>query len=149
MSGKGEHMKRALKWGWPGLVLLGLLCVTVRGFEAQEPPAKKEARDLYIESLRDVINKGAKIFNENGDHAGCYRMFEGALVAVRPFVDADLQKEVERGLANAARMGSYADKAFELRRVIDLVRERTPSLWRRMGGEEKVLRIVDDFILLV
>lgn len=115
-------MSRTLKWGWPGLVLLGLLLVAVRGFDAQEPIGKPSGP--YVDSLRDVINRGAKIFNDNGDHAGCYRMFEGALIAVKPYLEPGLQKEVDQALANAARLPSFVDKSFELRRVLDLIRDR-------------------------
>src|SRR5437773_365144 len=73
-------------------------------------------------SLRDVINVGVKMFNEQGDYAGCYRLFQGSLISVRPFVTPDLQKKIDKGIANAEMMRNYADRAYELRRVLDEIR---------------------------
>jgi hypothetical protein len=78
-------------------------------------------------SLRDVINVGVKMFNEQGDYAGCYRLYQGSLISVRPFVSPDLQKKIDKGLANAETMRSYADRAFELRRVLDEIRAAFPA----------------------
>jgi len=102
-------------------------------------------------SLREVINRGAKIFNENGDHAGCYRLYEGALVALRPVLEKPLQQEIDRGLANTTRMASYSDKAFELRRVLDRIREQSgekgakvmPPVTKEKLGEPKKTKIDD------
>jgi hypothetical protein len=95
---------------------------------------------LYL-SLKDVINRGAKIFNEDNDHAGCYRLFEGALLGARPFIDRAMQDEVDKGLAAAAKMPSYTDKAFELRRVLDLVRaHRAPDKETPKVGKEVVTK---------
>jgi hypothetical protein len=78
-------------------------------------------------SLRDVIDVGVKIFNDHGDHAGCYRLYQGALLSVRPFLASDLQKTVDDGFTNADKLGSYADRAFELRKVIDTIRTSAKS----------------------
>lgn len=107
----------------PLVVLFATLCL-VPGTFAQDTAKKStqvEQKNLN-ESLKEVINRGARIFNENGDYAGCYRMFEGALVAIRPVVGKEMQTEIDSGLTNAQRMSSFADKAFELRRVLDVIR---------------------------
>src|SRR5437588_770183 len=44
-----------------------------------------DSADLY-NSLRDVINYGAELFNKQADHAGCYRVYQGALISVRPYM---------------------------------------------------------------
>jgi hypothetical protein len=67
------------------------------------------------------------MFNDQGDHAGCYRLFQGSLLSVRPFLASDLQKKIDEGIANAEKMRSYADRAFELRRVLDEIRSSSPT----------------------
>lgn len=95
------------------------------------PPDKHDATVLN-ETLRDVIDAGAKIFNDNGDHAGCYRLWQGSLMSIRPFVPPDMQAAIDKGLASAAKCDNYADRAFELRKVLDDIRAKTKG----SGGSE-------------
>ncbi|MBM3995711.1 MAG: hypothetical protein FJ303_16410 [Planctomycetes bacterium] len=88
-------------------------------------PYEKHDMSALNDSLRDVINTGAKMFNEHGDHAGCYRLYQGSLLSVKPFLSKDLQGRIDLGIANAERMPFYADRAFELRRVLDDIRAST------------------------
>lgn len=118
------HWKR-----WRGASLLAaaaLLCAAGAGTRAQEKKTfeKHDAAALNL-ALRDVINTGAKLYNENGDHAGCFRMYEGALIAVKPFVAPDLQKKIDASLGKCDQLGSYAERSFELRKILDEIRERT------------------------
>ena len=113
-------MKTWLKLCWPPMLAVGLLLmVLVQPFQAQD---KKHANKDLANSLREVINTGADMYNLRGDHAGCYRVYQGALVAIKPFVPQDLQNEIATGLARAEQMPRMSDRAFELRRVIDLIR---------------------------
>src|SRR4051794_16873148 len=90
-------------------------CLAMNGsaeFRAQPPslpqpgptkngqPATPKIEHPLFSSLRDVINQGATLFNEKGDHAGCYRVFQGALIAVRPFLaeKPDLLNHVDKSL---------------------------------------------------
>jgi len=120
-------MLKAIRWWCVGLPAVAVMLVALEGSSsAQEkkesvPYVKHDATSLN-ESLRDVINAGRKIFNEQGDYAGCYRMFQGSLMTVRPFVAPDLQKKIDQGMANAEKMGRFDDRAFELRRVLDEIR---------------------------
>lgn len=92
------------------------------GKKDKKPYEKHDAAALY-DSLRDVIDTGAKMFNPPyGDHAGCYRLYQGSLLSVKPFLAKGLQAKIDAGIANAEKMHSYADRAFELRRVLDEVR---------------------------
>jgi hemoglobin len=121
-----------------------------------------------------VINRGADLYN-SGDPNGCYRLFQGALMAVGPQLDRhpDLQKLIETGLVDAERQSRLDMKAFTLRRLLDGVRsgirpggaKKTPeppagtpekpdsgsppppmTLWDRLGGERNVKKVVDDFV---
>lgn len=110
-----------------GTLAFGALLLAFGGsISAQEKkPYEKHDASALNNSLRDVINTGARMFNEQGDHAGCYRLFQGSLLSVRPFLAADLQKRIDQGIARADQLPTYADRAFELRRVLDEIRAST------------------------
>jgi hemoglobin len=121
-------------------------------------------------TLRDVINEGADLYN-NGDPAGCYRLYEGALRGLKPLLGSHTswQDAITKGLTEAERNPSQSDRAFVLRRVIDQIRAdihppkkpETPkppdgtkppdtakTLWDRLGGEKGVTKVVDDVTAL-
>jgi hypothetical protein len=120
-------MLQATRWRWAGVVIGGaLLCGLAGGAGAQEKkPFEKHDSSALNAALKDVINAGAKLYNDNGDHAGCYRMYQGSLLSVRPFLAPDLQKKIDDSVAKAETMGSFADRAFALRSVLDEIRDRT------------------------
>ena len=92
----------------------------------QEPKAyEKHDQAALYNSLREVINTGARMFNEDGDHAGCFQLYKGSLIAVRPFLAPDLQKSIDAALSKCDRLPSYGDRAFELRCVLDEIRAKT------------------------
>ena len=126
-----------------------------------EAPGKVETKavDLAVKkTLRDVINRGADLYNApNSDYLGCYHLYEGALIAVRPLLDSrpELQKDIIEGLAAADREPQITQKAYVLRKVLDKVREEVEyepgtkptvakTLWDRLGGEKGVTKVVDD-----
>jgi hemoglobin len=86
-----------------------------------------------------------------GDPAGCYRMYQGALTGITPFLAhrPDVQESVKKALASAEVTGNYADKAFALRKTLDEVRYKVTvkPLWTRLGGEPAVKAVVHDFVL--
>src|SRR5437764_4562458 len=91
---------------------------------ADDQPADRKALDQQIyKTLRDVINKGADLYNA-GDQNGCYRFYEGALVALQPFLEhrPEMQKAITDGIDNARRNPELARRAFVLRDVIDQIR---------------------------
>ena len=131
-------MMKATRWWCLGLLITGaILCSQVGRSPAQDKKEEKKGKEkiphekhdgsALNDSLRDVINTGVKMFNDQGDHAGCYRLFQGSLLSVRPFLASDLQKKIDEGITNAEKMRSYADRAFELRRVLDEIRSSTPT----------------------
>jgi hypothetical protein len=87
----------------------------------------KKAQDIAALNgvLKDVINAGAKIFNEQGDHAGCYRLYQGSLMSVKPFLPPEMQKSIDTAFANADKLPNFAERAFELRRTLDDIRSKT------------------------
>ena len=102
--------------------------------ETDKSPFEKHDASKLDQALRDVITEGRKMFNEQGDHAGCYRLFQGSLMAVRPFLAKDLQSRIDGGIAKAEKMPSYADRAWELRKVLDDVRASTKGTSGDSGG---------------
>jgi hemoglobin len=131
----------------------------------QDPLSKIDRKDFdatLFKTLRLVINQGADLYN-SGDWAGCYRLYEGALLAYRPLLNhhPESQKTIETALVEAARSPVVGDRAFVLRKAIDKVRADldtalavappppTPkTLWERLGGEKNVARVVDSFLTL-
>jgi hypothetical protein len=92
------------------------------------PPDRKAIDRQIYNTLRDVINRGAGLYN-SGDQVGCYRLFEGALMAMRPLLEhrPDLQKAIDAGLANAERSRTWSQGAFALREALDRVRAEVVS----------------------
>jgi hypothetical protein len=121
-------MVKTTRWRWGVLLMIGAALFAFAGSNAaqdkKQPYEKHDGSALYY-SLRDVINTGAKMFNDQGDHAGCYRLYQGSLISVRPFLAPDLQKKIDAGLASAEKLSTFSDRAFELRKVIDEVRDKT------------------------
>jgi truncated hemoglobin YjbI len=154
---------------------------------------------LVGDALKEMHNKAADLYN-GGDPNGCYRMFQGGLITVRPLLAhrPDLQQLIDQGLQAADRQAAIALRARGLHDTIETVRTKlkppaaskpadpggtpTPSLpqptpippsippaappgpslpmppapappvvaadklWKRLGGEENVNKIVDDFL---
>jgi hemoglobin len=135
------------------------------------PPGPLDGKSIdgiVYTNLRDVINRGADLYN-SGDWNGCYRMYEGALMMIKPMLGhrEKLQDEIAKGIANAQQDPMLYRRAFVLRAVIDQVRNevnpnpkkpkdkdkepvvKSKSLWERLGGEKGVTKIVDDFANIV
>jgi hemoglobin len=120
------------------------------------PPLERKALDVAVfNTLRDVINRGADLYNApTNDFMGCYHLYEGSLLVVRPLLDhrPALQKDIEMALIQADRTPNIPEKAYVLRRVMDKIRDEVnpspmaKSLWQRLGGEKGVGKVVDDFL---
>jgi hemoglobin len=176
------------------LVLTPFVLGGLAAGQDKAPATAKSADKSLPAVLRTIINTGADLFNR-GDHAGCYRLFQGALLAVHPQLEShpELQKAVDDALANAQKKTGMDDRAFVLRDALDKVRnglkaeadkkaaanpeeaiptvpkpvgtkpvETTPKppvpkpdeskpltgVWEKLGGEAKVIKIVDDFVTI-
>ncbi len=96
-------------------------------------PASPEQR--LSDTLKDVINKGADLYNPpSRDHNACYRLFQGALMVARIQLDAypEVQKEIDSALQEAERLGPSGERAFALRKALDKIRttigQKPPSV---------------------
>jgi hypothetical protein len=105
-------------------LLLALL--TAGALLADDPklPDGKAYDRLVVDSLRDVHNKGADLFNTSKDFAGAYRLYQGALMTVNPLLAhrPTAQKLIDDGLAAAEKELIVSQKAFKLHETIEAVR---------------------------
>ena len=166
-------MRTLSRWGLL-LLAVGVLAAAGAARAAEDKPAgpgDTNALDTALyNNLRDVINRGAALYN-SGDQAGCYRLFEGALMTIRPLLTGrkELQDAIAKGLTEAEQDPMLGRRAFVLRSVLDKVRDEinpkgktvaaTPApgpakpkvttAWERMGGQKGVEKIVDDLAAAV
>lgn len=167
---------RSLLRGRPVLLAAVVLAVAAGGAEvnkAANGPLDRAALDATIhKTLREIINQGADLYN-GGDTAGCYRLYEGALLTLRPLLDhhPDLQTTINNGVRDARQTTEQLERAFILRRVIDQIRTtvnpaatarknpepiqnpepikiptKSVTLWDRLGGEEGVAKVVEEVL---
>ena len=113
-----------------GRIAAGLLALAILGptLFADQPKAdekidRKAIDTALYNTLREVINKGADMYN-NGDMTGCYRLFEGALLTAKPMLAhrPELQKGIAKALASADRDPVTFRRAFALRAALDKTR---------------------------
>ncbi len=161
------------------VVAFAAVLMTTGAAAAQEKkldtkPLDRKALDESIyQSLRGIIDHGADLYNQ-GDWNGCYRLWEGALMSLKPMLDhrPKLQEAIDGGLSKARQEPVQWQRAWALRPVLDKIRadinadyphkrkreageppfakaETKPkTLWDRLGGEAGVSKIVDDFFTL-
>jgi len=86
-------------------------------------PERQELDASIYRLFRHVINQGADRYN-SGDTVGCYRLYENALLTVRPLINhrPELQSAIDSSLAAAAREPQQNERAFILRGAIDKLR---------------------------
>jgi uncharacterized protein YkwD len=72
-----------------------------------------------VDSVRAAVSHGAGVYNV-GDHAGCCRVFEGALSSLKPLLEhrPELQQEIDRGTVAANSVADAAERAFKLRAAL-------------------------------
>lgn len=146
---------------WLGCLLL--IGMAPLGF-AQEPAKGLDSKaiDQHVyTTLREVINHGADLYNEpNNDWAGCHRLYEGALLTLKPFLAhrAELQGKIDSAIDQARKTARVSRRAFVLRELIDEIRTaikgengggtppKATTMWERLGGEKNVRKVVDDFV---
>jgi hypothetical protein len=105
------------------MLIVGSLQSWAEGDKSATPASVDAA--IY-ESLKVVINTGADLYNA-GDWAGCFRLYQGALLAVRDLLahKPELQKMIRDRLAAVKDEPLQWRRAFTLREVLDRIREET------------------------
>jgi len=124
------------------LALATVLGATARLAPAADDPKLPDAKafdKLVIDTLRAVHNKGADLYNTSGDFGGAYRMYEGALVTVRPLLAhrPDAQKIIDTGLEAAEKQAGVDKKAFVLHETIEGVRKNLKAAISGSKSAEK------------
>src|SRR5689334_5768607 len=96
--------------------LLMLLAGSTSTADDAKLPDAKAFDKAVIDSLRAVHNKGAELYNTTRDYPAAYRLYQGALEAVRPLLAhrPATQKLIETGLAAAEKETDPTRKAFIL-----------------------------------
>jgi hypothetical protein len=115
------------------LVVLTAAC-SLRADEPKLPDAKAFDK-LVVDTLRDVHNKGADLYNTKKEFEGTYRMYQGALLAVKPLLGhrPAAQKIIDDGFAAAEKEANVAQKAFKMHEAIEAVR----ALLKEGGSAKK------------
>jgi truncated hemoglobin YjbI len=118
--------------------------------DSDTPQTAATDRQIY-DSLRTVINAGADLYNKQNDRAGCYRLYQGALLTVRPLLGShpELQQAIDAGLADADRQFRVEERAFGLRKILDQIRAKlrpsraaqTPVAAKETPPPKKEIRI--------
>jgi hypothetical protein len=105
---------------------LGLALVLATSSTSRADDASNDSR--VRAKLNDAIDSGVPMFN-NGDAIGCYQVYRGSLLQVLSLLDSRpaLKDSVQRSLDKSAREHDATEKAWILRRAIDLVLESMPG----------------------
>jgi hypothetical protein len=106
---------------------LAAAAVVLAGASAADPVAPGDVKafdKLIVDTLRDVHNKGADLYNEKRDYDGAYRLYQGSLLTVRPLLGhhPTAQKAIDDGLAAADKEPDITRKGFILHETIERVR---------------------------
>jgi hemoglobin len=154
-------------------ITLAALALVAAGALARAEDKPVDRADLdkrIVGAVYESASLGTDIFNK-GNHEGCYRLYEGTLLALVPMLDhrSVLQGKVKLRLDRAAKMGKAADAAFELRTALDDIQNeiappkdkkgtdkgvgssdngKKTVLWDRLGGEKGVKAVVHDIVLM-
>ena len=83
------------------------------------PKAQADHDQIVVSILKEVHNRGAELYNR-GDAAGCYRMYEGALVTVKAFLThrPAVQKVIDAADKRHIPAGSWFGKTEQQLRAI-------------------------------
>lgn len=148
------------------LVVIGAGLAVAGGVRAADDTAARGAGHEALnkrahEVLFKVLCDGVDLFNE-GKPAAAYYFFQGAVTALGPALDhrPELQKALQEGLDEARPLTRSASQAKVLHAVLMAAWEKTgetlprpvervvggKTLWKRMGGEEGVTKIIDEFV---
>jgi truncated hemoglobin YjbI len=132
-----------------GVLALGLPAAARQG--GDDDAFKKNADKAIV----DVINHGAALFNNQNDYNGCYRLYEGCLMTLRPQLGKfpELQKAIDEGIREANTLGRADLRAHALRKVLNEIRytfnpalRPVVSLWDRVGGEPVVSKVIAELM---
>jgi hemoglobin len=134
------------------MLALLTLCLVIDGVGVTaaraDDPADADKR--VAKGALDAVRLGPDLYNR-GNHEGCYRLYQGAVIALLPQLDhrpklaALVKDRLEKSKAMRPTEG-----AFALREALDAVLAEAGGLkrplWDRLGGEKAVRAVVKDFL---
>jgi hypothetical protein len=118
---------------------------------SQSPPkpitAPTALDQLAVDTLKEVHNRGADLYNR-GEHASSYRMYEGALMTVKPFLAhrPTIQKLIATSLEETAKTEGSKIQAYRLHEVIEQVRAELKAEIAKASGGPKTDPVVGETI---
>jgi hemoglobin len=124
----------------------------------EKPIDRTEVDKRVVTVVYETALLGTKIFNDDKNYEGTYRLYQGTLNAVYPMLDhrPKLQTMIKMRLERAAKM-KPSDAAFELRACLDEVQKeiapgkddvpKKTALWDRLGGEKGVRDVFSKSVL--
>jgi hypothetical protein len=130
-------MRGTLRW-WPAALAAALVALSFAGRpigafdkdqDDQDQGGQRLDRKKVSAALKTVINRGVDMYRA-GDHAGCYRYYQGCLTTLRPLLGRypKTQKAIDNGLARAERDPTVWRRCLILRAALDRTyRQFTPS----------------------
>src|SRR5262245_11199745 len=99
------------------------LCVAINGIGVNAAPAddRTDADKRATKGAIDAVAVGREIFNK-GNHDGCYRIYQGALIAILPNLEhrPKLTDQIKDKLEKSKSMRPI-EGAFALREALDAV----------------------------
>ena len=107
-----------------GLMALLLTAGAALAQDAKTPGDPKAFDKAVVDTLREVHHVGRELYNTGKDFGGTYRLYQGALMAVKPLLThrPEVQKSIDAGLAAADKEAEPARKAFMLHETIEKTR---------------------------
>src|SRR5262245_59295810 len=86
----------------------------------------------------NALQLGVPLYN-NGDPVGCYRVYQGALYGLLPFLAdrPELKSAIESGMGIAQAQPTAAQQATVARQLLDQIHDAAKPgrpLWDRLGG---------------
>ncbi len=110
------------------ILLVSALPDQLAGQEPAQPrePVRLDAKtidQMVATTLREVLLRGVPLYN-SGDFEGSHRLYEGALMALKPLLlhRPTLQKEIDGALIEAERTEDVDKRAWVLREAMDRIR---------------------------
>jgi hemoglobin len=161
------HQASRPPFGW---IAASLLVLATSGRAADSTLSTRDLDAQIDQAIFRTIGLGAPLYNQ-GDQAGCYRLYQGALIVIEPMLGhrPQLRQEITKAMRDVEFLPNFAQRATELRRLLDRVLNTlrtspagastpTPApapapstaqpLWTRLGGEPAVSAVVHDFVAL-
>jgi hypothetical protein len=126
------------------LLLAGLTVATANGQDKPiSPPSAFDQTEMLkrvVKSCYDAAAQGTEIYNK-GNYEGCYRLYQGTLIAVQPLLSdrsAKLAASVKERLDSAKNMPAEL-AAHELRKALDEIQKEIAPSGKLTGTTETKL----------